>query len=351
MDAQTWHQISVIGYSLAGLLSFIGIILFFKLDIWAVINDLTGRRAAKEIQEIREKNTRPGNKIYQPSPFNLERGRLTEPVTSRRLGRKSSGSLTKGFRRRIRGPLDPEITDRIPAELSLEGGQAVQKSPGIQNRDREETTVLKGNEILTGEETTVLKGSEVFLTGEETTVLSGRGVLTDNETTVLNGDQVLAGDETTALSSNEVLMGNETTVLMNNQSSKVDGTAVLNRDQSQFIEGTTVLNNKTNRFRDRTETIHQSTLVSAHEAANILPANANVQVNEATTVLSGNANIQVNETSTQVLNAGKVDYRLEGMKTTVLNPTEELEGEEQVAQAVDFKILKDIKITHTNKVL
>ena len=65
MDAQTWQIISIVGYSLAGVLFFTAIIMFIKMNVWGIIGDLTGRTAAKQIQAIREQNTMDRDKIPQ----------------------------------------------------------------------------------------------------------------------------------------------------------------------------------------------------------------------------------------------------------------------------------------------
>ena len=81
MDREVWLVISIIGYIFAGLFFITAVIMFYKLKIPAVIGDLSGRTAAKQIQEIRERNARTGTKVYKPAIYNLERGKLTEPVT------------------------------------------------------------------------------------------------------------------------------------------------------------------------------------------------------------------------------------------------------------------------------
>ena len=82
MDAIAWLVISIVGYSLAGILLIITIFMYFKMNIPAIIGDLTGKTAEKQIQQIREQNAKTGNKRYKPNVFNVERGSLTEKVNS-----------------------------------------------------------------------------------------------------------------------------------------------------------------------------------------------------------------------------------------------------------------------------
>ncbi|RHW42727.1 hypothetical protein D1B31_03845 [Neobacillus notoginsengisoli] len=115
MDASTWQIVSIVGYSLAGLLFISAIIMFYKLNIPAIVGDLTGRTAAKQIQEIREQNASTGQKRFQPDAFNLERGLLTEPVKSRSrgLGRISA---------RLSGLLSGEMSGRTVGQDSAKSG-------------------------------------------------------------------------------------------------------------------------------------------------------------------------------------------------------------------------------------
>lgn len=59
----------------------IAVVLFFTLKIPKVINDLTGRTARKAIENIRMQNEQSGDKAYQSSAVNLERGKLTDKIS------------------------------------------------------------------------------------------------------------------------------------------------------------------------------------------------------------------------------------------------------------------------------
>lgn len=76
------------GAGLAGLSLIIAVILFFVLRIPSVIGDLTGSTARKAIENIRKQNEQSGSKTHKSSAVNLERGKLTEKMTS-------TGSLVK----------------------------------------------------------------------------------------------------------------------------------------------------------------------------------------------------------------------------------------------------------------
>lgn len=64
-----------------GVFFVVAVVLFFTLRIPKVISDLTGRTARKAIESIRLQNEQSGDKIYQSSAVNLERGKLTDKIS------------------------------------------------------------------------------------------------------------------------------------------------------------------------------------------------------------------------------------------------------------------------------
>lgn len=64
-----------------GVFFVIAVVLFFTLRIPKVISDLTGRTARKAIENIRMQNEQSGDKSYQSSAVNLERGKLTDKIS------------------------------------------------------------------------------------------------------------------------------------------------------------------------------------------------------------------------------------------------------------------------------
>ena len=212
MDATTWLILSIVGYSLAGVLLIVVILMFFKMNIPAIIGDLNGKTAARQIQEIREKNKLTGNKQHRPSTFNVERGTLTAPVSSRfgRTGKSGSTQATfsenskylesKGITAQSSRPT---VVDSLPTEVITE-----QENLTFMNEATsvliEDTQVLRVEEIYSDftevliNETEVLeKGTEVLM--NETEVLNeGTVVLAqDIGTTVLNGTTELESKNAT----------------------------------------------------------------------------------------------------------------------------------------------------------
>lgn len=76
MSAEVLQMISIIAYVLAGILGITAVILFFKLNVRAIIDDLSGKTAERQIRELRETNhrseiSRNGRKHYEPSTENV----------------------------------------------------------------------------------------------------------------------------------------------------------------------------------------------------------------------------------------------------------------------------------------
>lgn len=210
MDATTWLIISIAGYSLAGVLLIVVIFMFFKMNIPAIIGDLNGKTAARQIQEIREKNKLTGNKQHRPSTFNVERGTLTAPVSSR-FGRTGKAGSTQSAITEESKYLEskgitaqssrPNVVDSLPTEVINE-----QENLSIMDEATsvltEETQVLTGiysdsTEVLMNETEVLEKGTEVLM--NETEVLdNGTVVLAEDiGTTLLNGTTELDSEKAT----------------------------------------------------------------------------------------------------------------------------------------------------------
>ena len=82
MSAEIWGTIGIIGFSFGGLLFLVAVFIFFRLNILAVIGDLSGQTAAKQIEKFRQANAASGAKAFRPDPLNVERGELTSPVVA-----------------------------------------------------------------------------------------------------------------------------------------------------------------------------------------------------------------------------------------------------------------------------
>ena len=75
MNAGTLQLISIIAFSLAGVLTLISIYLFFKMDVRGIIDDLSGKSAERQIMAMREENTDRKIHCRKEAPNHLKQGK------------------------------------------------------------------------------------------------------------------------------------------------------------------------------------------------------------------------------------------------------------------------------------
>ncbi|MEW8987900.1 MAG: hypothetical protein AB2401_13045, partial [Bacillus sp. (in: firmicutes)] len=253
MDANTWFTISIVGYSLAVVLLIVTIILFYKMNIKAIIGDLSGKTAARQIQEIREHNTNSGQKRYMPSAFNVERGSLTEPVSSFPSRSKRLGNSNRLGNRGGTGQTVAPISKRLFGRGTTgRTGEQVPK-PVLNASKNKEVEAVAIPEALINEMEVLIDGTEVLIPIDSTDHKAKSKVtnvvqLPYAETVVLapeGGTVVLEPDE----AKEEQVYGNETVVLAPSEGTEVlatnDGTEVLIVGNETMVlapsEGTEVL--------------------------------------------------------------------------------------------------------------
>lgn len=81
MSYEMYRYTSLGALIACGVFFVIAVVLFFVWRIPRVISDLTGRTARKAIENIRQQNEQSGDKTYQSSAVNLQRGKLTDKIT------------------------------------------------------------------------------------------------------------------------------------------------------------------------------------------------------------------------------------------------------------------------------
>ena len=170
MTYEIYRYIFLGGAILAGIMFAVSVLVFFLLKIPNVIGDLTGANARKAIENIRNHNESTGDKTYQSSQVNRERGKLTDKISP-------SGRIIK----------DPSH--------SLHGAMGTEKISTQQLHPEDvtnETTVLTGD-LTGGNETTVLSHEAP---ANETTVLNvqtfSNAFVIEYEITYIHTDEVIA---------------------------------------------------------------------------------------------------------------------------------------------------------------
>lgn len=186
-DVNILNTISIICFSIAGVLLIIGIILFIKFDVIGIINDLRGKKAQKQIEKIRENYSRTSRVRY-----NLDRNGSSEEITEdiEKTDEIIDKPITGG-----KSELS-HIDNSIDADTSNE----TEETDLLQEEVEEGTEVLtgeleEGTELLTGE---LEEGTEVL--SEGTVVLVNNDSDTSDETTLLD----FSSDETTLLQEDSI---------------------------------------------------------------------------------------------------------------------------------------------------
>lgn len=202
MSANTWLIIAIIGFSLSGIALIATVIMFIRLNIPAIIGDLTGRTVAREIKAMRDTNASSGDKRFRPSAVNLERGTLTEKVAGKTANNMALAHASKRL-------------DKTSGNLSEKGSKRKSGTVGLSD-------AVQGKSGRVGSEPTDMLNSD----SNATEVLSTESteVLSDSATEVLsnNATEVLDTNATEVLSDGTEVLSNETTVLSPTEQLKTD---------------------------------------------------------------------------------------------------------------------------------
>ena len=203
MSATAWFIIAIVGFSLSGVALVTAVFMFIKMNIPAIIGDLTGKTVAREIKAMRESNASSGDKRFRPSAVNMERGTLTEKVKQ--------------------APLDATALKKAHASKRLDQteGLAVSKKLKKPVHEEKETNSFNATEALSDNVTEFLSSgaTDVLDSGATDVLDSGATELLDSGATELldsGATELLSDNEdefvpegTTVLSSTEELQENE----------------------------------------------------------------------------------------------------------------------------------------------
>lgn len=202
MSANTWMIIAIIGFSLSGIALIAAVIMFIRLNIPAIIGDLSGRTVAREIKAMRDTNASSGDKRFRPSAVNLERGTLTEKVSGKTANNMALAHASKRL-------------DKTSGNLSEKSSKKKSGTVGLSD-------AVQGKSERVGSEPTDILNSD----SNATEVLSTESteVLSDNATEVLSNDatEVLDPNATEILSDGTEVLSSETTVLSPTEQLKTD---------------------------------------------------------------------------------------------------------------------------------
>ena len=159
MTYEIYRYIFMGGAALAGVMLLLSVLLFFVLRIPKVVGDLTGATARKAIERIRAQNENTGDKTYQTSLVNKERGKLTDKITP-------SGKLVP--KHKSYSPNSAMETEKIATQqLMPQQGEENLTTVLDQDNRAEETTLLsdqpEGNTFTVEYEITYIHTEEFII--------------------------------------------------------------------------------------------------------------------------------------------------------------------------------------------
>ena len=198
MSATIWLIIAIVGFSLAGIALVAAVIMFIKMNIPAIIGDLTGKTVAREIKAMRESNASSGDKRFRPSAVNLERGTLTEKVGNTPMSTADLKKAHASKRLDKTGGLGSsgKLGGKKGGTVGLaEGNSTVNPVSNVAPANATEKLSDNATEVLSNG-TEVLNSGATDVLSPATEVLSNGTEVLSNGTTVLNsGTTVLSGTE------------------------------------------------------------------------------------------------------------------------------------------------------------
>lgn len=169
MSAELYQNISTVAFVLAAIFFIVAVILFFVLDIPAVLGELSGKTAAKQVAEIRaaNKNAVAKRRTVSTSASTTQRttSKLTQNTTNQ-LGK--TGQMRKTNTIDETELLSPE-TELLTNETTLLGPETTLLSP--------ETTLLSPETELLSPETTLLSPQVEFEIIQDVVVVHTREII------------------------------------------------------------------------------------------------------------------------------------------------------------------------------
>jgi hypothetical protein len=255
-----WKIISIVGYSLAGVGLLTTIVMYFKMNIKAVYEDVTGKTTQRKLREL----------IEQEKAANEERIRINDydPKNANDLNKSvrlktgNSSELERSSNVEVKA-ITSEISDNaLEATTLLEEVEATTLLEEVNARQSAQINAsIDATTLLDSEETSPLLYNATQLldeSNEETQLLSNAEAPISNatsnvmQTTLLEeANPMVDTSQTTTLqqSSNQVdplqttlLDEQDLPSIKAPQQPQVDGTTVLN---DEYIAGTTVLSEET----------------------------------------------------------------------------------------------------------
>lgn len=169
MSVDIMQTISIAAFGLAGIFAIVAVILWFRLNVRGIIDDLSGKKAERQIRELREQNVQ--------TQMADRKGRVVYDTPSERTTSKLGFGKKKESTSQLTAPLPKKKTE--PVYVKEEETALLQEEVATTLLEQEEgTTVLEqeeGTTVLEQEE-----GTTVLEQEEGTTVLSSAEQILQN---------------------------------------------------------------------------------------------------------------------------------------------------------------------------
>jgi len=160
MNANIYTILMIVAFSLSAVFLIVAIILFFKLKIKSVVDELSGRKSRRQVAEIRKENAATKSRGYVPGIFKENNEKITGSLKSEATGRMKR-STSKLSAEKEREAIDEMIDET--------GGTVVLSTNPDERGFEEGTTVLNVTQDSDG--TTILVEED-----EGTTLLTEEGI-------------------------------------------------------------------------------------------------------------------------------------------------------------------------------
>lgn len=152
MNATLYGIMRTVSFALSGAFLILAIILFFKLRIKSVIDELSGRKSRKQVAEFRKENSGNKSRGYVPGIFR-ESGSAGNNITEKM--RRSTSKLTETGKISEADIPEDAGTVLLSADSSIggleEGTTLLSQSEGTTLLTEEEGTTLLAEEKVTSE--------------------------------------------------------------------------------------------------------------------------------------------------------------------------------------------------------
>lgn len=156
MNATTYNILMIVSFALSGVFLAVAILLFFKLKIKSAVDELSGKKSRRQVEEIRKENIATKSRGYVPGIFKNRNDKTTTSLadtSSRKLKRVTENLSDEDEKMKLDEVLEKTegtvvlnepLNGRTDSEegTSILGGFADNEGTTFLNENDEGTTLL-----------------------------------------------------------------------------------------------------------------------------------------------------------------------------------------------------------------